>query len=250
MNRVFAFIVAMLIATVAQVFIAGPSRSDNIEVDVQLVLAADTSGSMGASLRDAQRRGFAAAFRDLSLQRTIMSGPVGRIAVAYFEWAGESDQDLIVPWKILATPEDMERFAEALETRSMEIRGGETSISGAVRFAAQLLRQNGYVSHRKVVDISGNGKHSQGTGLDLALRALRADGVTVNGLVLPDLASRQDVPYSALFAGYDGPLVDYYRREVIGGPGAFAIEVNPPEGLRNAILRKLTTEIAWADPGE
>ena len=41
-----------------------------------------------------------------------------------------------------------------------------------------------------------------------------------------------------------------YAAEVIGGPGAFAISVDPKSGYGDAILRKLVLEVAWVDSGE
>ena len=55
-------------------------------------------------------------------------------------------------------------------------------------------------------------------------------------------------PYGAMFTGYDGPIIDYYRSNVIGGPGAFAMAVDPADGLAPAIVRKLVLEIAWRHP--
>lgn len=218
-----------------------------VEVDLQLVLAADTSGSMGRSLAKAQRLGFAAAFRDPALQSAVASGPLGRVAVVYFEWSDRHDQEVVVPWTVLSAPDDMIRFAVALEAAETDNNSGETSISGAMLFAHRLLAESGFRSFRKVVDISGNGRNSEGPGTAVGLRLLRSGHVTVNGLVLPP--ANPDGPYDALFTGYDGPLVDYYRQEVINGPGAFAIEVDPAEGFGGAILRKLVLEIAWAEPG-
>jgi hypothetical protein len=248
MSRIIA-----LIAAATLTFTANASRADLLSdagdrVDLQLVLAADTSGSMSASLRHSQRRGFAAAFRDRALQRAVSSGPVGKVAVIYFEWAGERDQRVIVPWTILSTPKDMAQFAETLEAQSEGGNGGETSISGAMRFAYELFEASALTSYRKVVDISGNGRNSQGSEVTAALRALRKGGVTVNGLVLPAPTSGESNPYAALFTHYDGPLIDYYRSEVIGGPGAFAIEVDPTRGFSDAILRKLVMEVAWVVP--
>ena len=246
MNQLLAFLIGTAVAFVPPPSNAGRLGSEAVEVDVQLVLAADISGSMSASLKDAQRLGFVVAFLDRSLQQAIMSGPLGRIAVSYFEWAGNGDQRLIVPWTVLATPEDMARFAKSLQSGPTQGNGSETSISGAMVFARQLFQESGFASKRKVVDISSNGRNSQGTDLALALEALFAIGATVNGLVLSDSASGQNAPYSTIITEYDGPLIDYYRNEVIGGPGAFAIEVDPSDGFSSAILRKLVMEIASA----
>ena len=225
---------------------AGLSSGTTTEVDLQLVLAADISGSVNRKLRTAQRQGFAKAFRDPALLKAVESGPLGRIAVIYFEWAGESDQRIVLPWTFLSGPADMARFADALEAAAPENGGGETSISAAMIFAQDLFATSSYHSQRKVVDISGNGENSAGPAIASALSGLRAGGVIVNGLVLPGPAADERGPYSKLFAGYETSIIDYYRDEVIGGPGAFAIATDPAAGFGSAILRKLVLEIAWA----
>jgi len=219
---------------------AGPAGHATRDIDLQLVLAADVSGSMNASLRDAQRLGFAAAFRDASLHQAVSA--TGTIAIVYFEWAGAARQDVIIPWTIVSGPNDLIRLAERLEGWEVGRSGGETSIVGAMLFARTLLLEGGFRASRRVVDISGNGRNTEGPDVAEAIEALREIDATVNGLVLP--AAHVEGPYQ--FTGYDGALIDYYRREVIGGPGAFAIEVDPAVGFADAILRKLVREIAWA----
>lgn len=233
------------------VAVADSADLKSTEVDLQLVLAADRSGSMSGRLLLAQRRGFAAAFRSRELRNAILSGPLGRVAVVYFEWSDPLDQEVIVPWAILADVEDIERFANDLDRAAAPEQGGETSISGALRFAHGLFASNGYVSHRIVVDLSSNGRNSGGgPPLADALGMLRDMDATVNGLVLPEGYHDDPGPYAMLTAGYDGPLEDYFIRQVIGGPGAFAIEVDPDAGFTAAILRKLVMEVAWVGPEE
>ena len=119
---------ALLLAGAAAV--ADPLGHETGEVDLQLVLAADRSGSMSRPLVEAQRNGFAAAFRTDELQNAILSGPLGRIAVVYFEWSDHSDQEVVVPWTILADADDIHHFARELERAAPPEKGGETSISG------------------------------------------------------------------------------------------------------------------------
>jgi hypothetical protein len=215
------------------------------EVDLELVLAADRSGSMSAALRSGQRHGFVEAFRNHDLQRAIVSGPIGKIAVLYFEWSDQDDQQVIVPWTVLESADDMDTFADALQRSSISSDGGETSISAAMAFAVEELETNAFTSYRQVVDISGNGRNSSGPPIDVGLRALRSVGATVNGLVLPETTYGNAGPYDMLFTGFDGSVEDYYRREVIGGPGAFSIVVSPNNGFVDPILRKLVLEVAW-----
>ena len=216
-------------------------------VALELVLAADNSGSISAETQIAQRLGYAKAFRDPDLQRALFSGPMGDVAVVYFEWAGSEEQNVIVPWTRLSGTEDAIAFATRLEAAPINPPNGETSISEAMFFSESLFRASGYVGRRKVVDITSNGLNSEGRSLEDGLNSLRKIGATVNALLLPGSGSDKRGPYADLFFGYDGPQVSYFRHNVIGGPGAFILQVDPQLGFADAIWRKLVLEVAWAD---
>src|SRR5690606_32890304 len=72
-------------------------------VDVELVLAVDVSLSMSYGELRIQRDGYVAALTHDHVLDAIRSGVHGRIAVAYFEWAGDGAQYLIVPWTVIAS---------------------------------------------------------------------------------------------------------------------------------------------------
>ena len=62
---------------------AAPARA--AEVDLELVLAVDVSGSMDAEEQAVQRQGYAEALLHPEVLAAVRSGPLGRIAVAYVE---------------------------------------------------------------------------------------------------------------------------------------------------------------------
>ena len=66
-------------------------------VDVELVLAVDISYSMDMDELALQREGYAQAIVSKEFLQALKSGPTGRIAVTYFEWAASSDQKIICP---------------------------------------------------------------------------------------------------------------------------------------------------------
>ena len=226
--------------------LAETNGSEHQEVDLELVLAADVSGSVSRELVRAQRLGFAAAFRDPGLQFALRSGPLGTVAVVYFEWAGAAHQRLVVPWTHLSSANEIAEFADQLEEAELYVGGGETSISGAMQFSGRLLDDNDYEGLRKVVDIAGNGTNSVGPPVEEGLQALRASGVIVNALLLPGRTFADEGPYARLFRADDEPLDAYFRKHVIGGPGSFVMSVDPETGFANAILRKLVMEVAWS----
>ena len=243
----FRLVLSIIVASLATAPAIGDSVRQTLpEVDLELVLAADASGSVPSILLRAQKLGFAEAFRDPDLQAALASGPLGRVAVVYFEWAGPGQQRLVVPWTILTSAGDVAAFATRLEEAPDGAVGGETSISAAMLYADDLMATNDYDGLRKVVDIASNGENTAGPPLDVALERLRASGTIVNALLLPQPEPDLRDPYKALFTASGPPLDEYFRAEVIGGPGSFVLNVELEKGFVEVILRKLIVEVAWS----
>ena len=216
---------------------AGAAETD---VDLELVLAVDVSGSMDEDEHALQRQGYVAAFRHPRVIYTIGSGYLGRIAVAYVEWAGPASQVVTVPWRIIKDRTSALAFAgELAAVPRAFIRG--TSISGGLDFSADLFDGNGIEGKRRVIDISGDGANKNGTPVEMARDAVLARRIVINGL--PLLLK----PRLYLYTGGNG-LAEYYRDCVIGGPGAFVIPVTEKIQMARAIRRKLLREIAGAPP--
>ena len=186
-----------------------------------------------------QRQGYEAAFRRQEVIDAIRSGSLGAIAVAYVEWAGPTDQSLIVPWTILSNAESVRAFADKIVAAPLGPSFNSppwlmgTSISGALLFAGSLFSESRSRDTRKVIDISGNGPNNNGPALDSARRQVIDRGIVINGLPIVSEEGASQFPIS-----------DYYEDCVIGGPGAFAIPVRNAAALEEAIRRKLVLEIA------
>jgi len=209
---------------------------DRPHVDLELVLAVDVSVSMNKQELEIQRAGYAAALRDPEVLRAIQSGAYGRIALAYFEWAGVTSQQLIVPWTVVESAEDASAVAARLD-RLPGWQPRRTSISGALDFGVALMADSPYDAERRVIDVSGDGTNNEGPPVTQARDAAVADGITINGLpVMADLDT---------FSGNDvARLDDYYRQCVTGGPGSFVISVSNWDEFPSAIRRKFLMEIA------
>jgi hypothetical protein len=208
-------------------------------VDVELVLAVDVSRSVDQVEQEMQFRGYAAAFRDRRLVEGIAGGPLGQIAVTFFTWSDWHIQEHLVPWTKIDGPESAERFAAAIDAAPRRT-WLYTSISGAVDYAAKLFGR-GYEGTRKVVDISGDGMNNSGRPLADARADALGQGIVLNGLAVLD---RSPQPWAASLP----PLDDYYRAEVIGGPGAFLMVAEGFDAFESAVKRKIIREIAAAPP--
>ena len=75
-----------------------PAGAQDLEVDLELVLAVDISGSVDEAEARLQREGYIAALRHPHVIQAIQSGPLGRIAVTYVEWAGDHYQRTMLDW--------------------------------------------------------------------------------------------------------------------------------------------------------
>ena len=218
-----------------------PARA-NTPVDVELILAVDVSRSVDPEEQEMQFTGYANAFRDPRLIEGIMGGPIGAIAVQMFTWSDWNVQNVIVPWTKLDSPASAGRVAQAIDDAPRRT-WLYTSISGAMDFARQQFGQ-GFEGTRRVVDISGDGVNNSGRPVIEARDAALAEGIVLNGLAVLDKAPLSP---AALNTGLP-PLDDYYRDEVIGGPGAFLVVAEGFAAFEGAVRRKIIREIAAAPP--
>ena len=210
-------------------------------VDLELVLAVDVSRSMDPDEQELQCAGYVAAFRDREVLRAITSGPLGRIAVSYVEWAGAGRQLVVLPWTLVEDTASGERVSQALATAPFEARR-RTSISEALLFSAALFRDSGFVGARRVIDISGDGPNNEGVPVEEARDRVLDQGIVINGLPIMLKQRRMSGFFDV------GDLDLYYEDCVIGGFGAFTVTVVEPVEFAAAIRRKLILEIAGARP--
>ena len=214
---------------------AGPALA--VDVDLELVLAVDVSGSIEKDEAELQREGFIQAFRNEAVIRAITGGEHKRIAVTYVEWAGTGHQRLGIDWRIIDSPGAALNFATELSGLPFA-SALWTSISGAIDFGMERLRESPYRSKRRVIDISGDGANNHGEPILPARDRAVRQGVTINGL---PIVNGRPSPYGTPQL----PNLDWYFEDcVIGGPGAFIVVANGFADFGRAIKRKLIREIA------
>ncbi|MFK7944260.1 MAG: DUF1194 domain-containing protein [Paracoccaceae bacterium] len=227
---VMVFAVAVLSASVSQAE----------DVDVELVLAVDDSGSVDAAEYALQIAGYAEAFRDPSIQAAITSGPLGKIAAAMVIWGDAALPKHTTRWYLLDSAAAAESFANDLTLLGKRTRaaggfgGGGTGIGDAVRHAIEMMSQNRHRGVRRVVDVTGDGPETppwfrKAMMMPEAKVMAGQHRVTINGLaILSDFAD----------------LDVWYRDNVIYGPGSFVLHADSFETFAQAIRRKLWLELA------
>lgn len=197
-------------------------------LDLALVLAIDTSGSISNERLAMQVNGYAQAFREPDLVRAVQTGPRRRIAVTFVMWGEYERQYQAVPWTVITDQASALGFADAV-VRALAPTPGWTSISGAIRFSAALFGSAPAGSDRRVIDISGDGSNNDGPPPAGARDAAVAEGITINGLPILEVEPELD---------------RYYREEVIGGPSSFLVVARDRGSFATAVLRKLLAEVA------
>jgi hypothetical protein len=209
-------------------------------VDVELVLAVDVSYSMDMDELAIQREGYAQAIVSKEFLQALKTGPNGKIAVTYFEWAASSDQKIIIPWRMIDGPETADAVANEIMKTPIR-RASRTSISGAINFAMPLFDENPYHGLRRVIDISGDGPNNNGAPVTGARDAALAKGIVINGLPI----MVKEPSYSTM----DIENLDFYYEDcVIGGPGSFVVSIKDREKFKEAIRTKLLLEVANRTP--
>ena len=168
-----------LVAILAAV--GAPLRAE--PVDLELVFAADGSGSIDDDELRLQRKGWADALTSKDVLDGIRDGAVGAIAVAFMEWGGPQSQVLIVDWHMIRDEASARIFADKLMAAP---RGafGFNSISNAIDFSVRLVESNAHEGARKVIDVSGDGPNIGGRPLPAARSDALAKGFTINALAI------------------------------------------------------------------
>ena len=219
--------------------IATESRSE--EVDLEIVLAVDASGSVNEQELKLQLTGYAAAFYDPEIQQAILAGPVGKVAVAMMVWADAAFPKKTTGWHVLQDRVSINQFAVALQEfyqhtgRKLGMGGGGTGIGDGIAFSIEMIEQNEYDGLRKVVDVSGDG--------------IETDPWFKKARILPDahaLATLHRIQVNGLAILTDFPKLDeWYRENVIFGPGSFVERAVDFHDFKRAIRKKLWREFRF-----
>jgi Ca-activated chloride channel family protein len=195
--------------------------------EVALMLAVDVSGSVDADEYRIQMDGLAAGLIDRSVSAALISGDV---KLALMQWTGAGRQTVVINWTEMASEFDVVAFAEQVIAEPRLWRDYSTAVGEAMALSLAYFAQVPECK-RNVIDISGDGKSNEGRLPREIWDDLVAANVTVNALVIEE--SEPD-------------LTAYFEREVIMGPGSFAMTANTFDDYPAQIVRKLYRELTKA----
>ena len=237
-RRAFALSCALMLGLAAPAL----SRDKGVAVDAELVFAVDISYSMNRAEQLLQREGYAQALTSPEFLNALKSNAIGKVAVAYMQWASYGDQNVVLDWTLIDGADSAQKAAQAL--RDAPYRSAQrTSVSGGIDAAVRLFGENGYDGARQVIDMSGDGPNNNGRTVTAARDDAVAKGFTINGLPLVGIRD------------YIGPadienLDVYYEDCVIGGPDSFMVAIRNTQDFVAATRSKLVREIAQAPHGD
>jgi len=236
MTRIIQSAIALVVLVLLQVATVRAAEP----VDLLLVLASDVSRSVDHPKFLLQREGYASAVSNPQVLDAIKSGAHGKIGLCFIEWSGYGAQKVVISWTAIDGPASARKFGDQLFElpRSFADR---TSISGGIDFAVSQLASAPFDAARRTIDVSGDGTNNAGRDVRLARDDATAKGIVINGLVI--LSDRQ-VPWNAEHTNPPGGLENYYRENVIGGPGAFVMVAEDFQSFGRAIIKKMIAEIA------
>ncbi|TMJ47015.1 MAG: DUF1194 domain-containing protein [Alphaproteobacteria bacterium] len=194
-----------------------------------LVLAVDVSASVTADSYLLQHEGIARAFADPRLVEAI-AGVSGGIEVLVLEWSDPDKIAVVVDWRWINDGASAAAFAAAVRA-SRRSSNGLTAIGPALLAAAAAFDRLPEPAVHRAIDLSGDGMANFGLPPAAARDQIVASGIAINGLAI-----LSEEPW----------LADYYRKNVIGGPAAFVVTARSFGDFADAMLRKLTQEVAGA----
>lgn len=226
---------SLLPVVVWMLFLAPAAAQER--VDLELVLAADGSGSIDEREMALQREGYAQAITDPEILSAIAQGFDGKIVITYVEWGGAMSQHVIVPWTLIDGPQSAAAFAAALR-REPRRAVGHNSISNAIAFSQKLIEENAFAGHRRIIDVSADSGNYGGMPLALARQNALAADIVINGLaILCREAACSGRPRRMDLEGH-------FAQDIIGGFASFVITADDARSFAEAIRQKLLLEIA------
>jgi Protein of unknown function (DUF1194) len=214
-------------------------------VDAAVVLATDVSRSIDDEEFALERRGYANAIDSQKLIDAISTGPHGAIALSYVEWAGDGEERVVVDWIVIRNESDAHKFVAAM-TAAPRSFIGRTAIGAAVDFSFALFAENAFETSRRVIDVAGDGTSNQGRLVTASRDAAVGAGAVINGLAIYNKKAAATGGYLAMHTNPPGGLAEYYHDNVIGGPGAFVVQIDDFKTFGDAMMRKLVDEISDA----
>ncbi|MGB0506343.1 MAG: DUF1194 domain-containing protein [Pikeienuella sp.] len=209
----------------AAAFLSLPVVTPAVGCEVALAMTIDVSGSVDAREFRLQMNGLADALSDPIITDALVEA---QAMVSVMQWSGAGRQKVTLDWQQVKTRADVAPIVQFIRSAPRAYKHFSTAIGDAMLKAGALHDQIAGVCERKVIDVSGDGRSNEGPDVTRVRDRLVRTGITINGL--------------AIETGTTG-ITNYYRSNVIGGPGSFVVTADDYKDYPRAIRRKVLTEV-------
>jgi hypothetical protein len=180
--------------------------------------------------------------------QAIQSGPHGAVALCFLEWAGPDQLAVVAKWMVIRDGKGAAEFAKIL-LDAPRSSAGRTAIGAGIDFAVAQFETGGVAAKRRIIDVSGDGSNNSGRLVTEARDEAVAKGITINGLaIINEKTSGEPESFRYVHTHPPGGLPNYYRDNVIGGPGAFVLQIVNFDTFAEAMTNKLLIEVSDASP--
>ena len=215
-----------------------------VDVDTELLLLVDVSGSVNTSEYDLMMGGYEAAFRDGSVLSAIQGGNQGSVAVSLVFWSGSNQQSVGVDWMLIDDSTSANALADAIGATTRPF-SGSTALGSGLTYAIDTFgvetgaADNGFNSAAQIIDVSGDGEDNNtppspnyAVNVQNARDSAIAAGVDmINGLPIGNAGGSLDL---------------YYQNNVIagsaGGVAAFTQTAATFGDVQTSLTNKLVAE--------
>jgi hypothetical protein len=222
-------------------------------VDTALIVSVDVSGSVDRRRFALQMDGVAKAIEDPGVIAAMLSGPRASIMFTMVEWSEHAT--MAIPWTRIASRNDALALAARVR-RTPRPEGEFTCVAHMMSFVSDFVLPTLPVeSPRVVMDVSGDGVDNCDD--DPATARMRdtlvAAGLAINGLPINEGDAAAPLGGGS-FRAPGRPfqphtfkpklLGPWYRKNVIGGAGAFLLPAHGYDDFDRAMKEKFVLEIS------
>ncbi len=204
------------------------------ECRLALLLGLDISSSVDPSEDALQRGGMRAALLSPAVQDAFFAIDMP-VALAVFEWSGRYNQEIVLDWTMVRSPEQLRLAADRIAASKRSYAEFPTAMGEALIFGAQMMAR-GPKCLTRTIDMAGDGENNEGPGPRDVYTDAAFDDITVNALVVTNAADFQ-TPHR---------LTQFFAEEVLHGAGAFMVTANGFNDYERAMRLKLERELMVA----
>ncbi|MBT5266948.1 MAG: DUF1194 domain-containing protein [Rhodospirillaceae bacterium] len=241
-----SFIHALTFLLLVGLFTATTANAGQADrTDINMVIALDRSESIDTTERDAQIDALIFVLTNDRFLTAAISGRHRKIGISVFGWSSFERTEQILPWMLIGGREDAEWAVRRLkwhQAHDSDVHHGpQTDIALAIATGVKMLKDAPFFGAKQVINVVSDGIDNFGR-VALIDRNLALDqGIVINGLVQARNSAIEVV-------------TRFFKRQVIGGPTSFVQATNTHQSFAQAMLRKMTVEIALLsglapDPG-